>query len=163
MNNLEINGASWMTMNEQIRYMCKCQSPPFDRPSRPDGLQQVQRLTKHPNPKVGLSTIVIVLSVSLAFSAWSRAVLSFLFWVPLAVLAESAGFHDWWRQSPAYHVNLERRALKIVEKTSKERKKRKEKEKEQEKKRAVGGGGREAVRAVGVSHSSGLNRGDDAV
>lgn len=40
------------------------------------------------------------------------------------MLAESTGFLDWWRQSPAYHVNLERQAIKIVGNASKERRKR---------------------------------------
>ncbi|KAM7221765.1 hypothetical protein V8F06_002758 [Rhypophila decipiens] len=88
MNNMEINEAAWMTLSEQINYM------------------------------FGFSAIVIVLSVSMAFSAWSRAVLNFLFWVPLAVLAESTGLRAWWKKSPLNRVKLERRAVKVVEHAS---------------------------------------------
>ncbi|KAM7183911.1 hypothetical protein V8F20_012434 [Naviculisporaceae sp. PSN 640] len=94
MNNVEINASPWMTLGEQIKYM------------------------------FGFSAIIIALSVSMAFSAWSRAVLNFLFWVPLAVLAESTGLREWWKQSPANHGNLERRAFKIIENASKRRQKR---------------------------------------
>ena len=43
MNNLEINGATWMTLNEQIRYMCE--STNMNCPNTP---QQARKLTEPP-------------------------------------------------------------------------------------------------------------------
>lgn len=112
MNNSDINDATWMTLNEQIHYMCKL--------TRLALLLEYRANPRSPNA-VGLSAIVIVLSISLAFSAWSRAILKLLFRVPFAIMAEYTGLHDWWRESQVNHVRLERKSVKILEHVSKRR------------------------------------------
>jgi hypothetical protein len=70
---------------------------------------------------VGLSAVVIIISVSMAFSAWFRAIIQLLFRVPFELFAEYTGLHEWWAASSLNHVNLERRSVKMLEKVSKRR------------------------------------------
>ncbi|RYP15968.1 hypothetical protein DL765_005408 [Monosporascus sp. GIB2] len=56
MNNAQINDASWMTLNEQLGYM------------------------------FGLSSIVIMLSISIAFNPWIRAILRPILRIPYRIL-----------------------------------------------------------------------------
>ncbi|RYP58440.1 hypothetical protein DL770_010426 [Monosporascus sp. CRB-9-2] len=56
MNNAEINGAPWMGLGEQIGYM------------------------------FGLSSIIIMFSISIAFNPWVRAILGPIRWIPYRIL-----------------------------------------------------------------------------
>ncbi|KAK7422442.1 hypothetical protein QQZ08_009494, partial [Neonectria magnoliae] len=64
MNNNDINDAKWMSLNEQITYM------------------------------FGVSALVIAVSVGLAFSPWTQALIAVLVKVPLVYVGEYTGIHD---------------------------------------------------------------------
>ncbi len=78
MNNEQINQASWMTLNEQIKYM------------------------------FAVSTGVIAISVSIAFSPWAHAVLSALrivltalIKIPILLVLEHSGMRALWKRQNA--------------------------------------------------------------
>ncbi|RYP76729.1 hypothetical protein DL769_003560 [Monosporascus sp. CRB-8-3] len=79
MNNAEINGATWMSLNEQITYM------------------------------FGLSAVIIIISISIAFSAWIRAIIQIILRIPYHVLDEYTQFRNRWAASPLNHVTLEQK------------------------------------------------------
>jgi hypothetical protein len=80
---------------------------------------------------VGLSAVIIFLSVSLAFSAWSRAMIQLIFRLPIELCAESLGLQDWWHDS---RVKLEQWRTNIIGKAKQQREKEKKERKDQEKK-----------------------------
>ncbi|RYP20955.1 hypothetical protein DL765_002492 [Monosporascus sp. GIB2] len=103
MNNAEINGATWMSLNEQIKYM------------------------------FGLSAVVIAIAISIAFSLWIRTIIRVVLRVPYHLLDEYTQLRDKWTKSPLYHVTLEQRTnrwLHGLKNRRQAQKKEKEKEKE---------------------------------
>ncbi|KAH8803024.1 hypothetical protein F5884DRAFT_888135 [Xylogone sp. PMI_703] len=85
MNNQEITNSPWMHLSEQIKYM------------------------------FGLSTVVITIAVSLAFSPWTRAVFTVLIKVPLAFIAEYSGLRGAWNKHIIGHLALERKGQRRLE------------------------------------------------
>jgi len=73
MNNEQINQAAWMTLHEQIKYM------------------------------LGVSTAVIVVSVSIAFSPWTSAILNFYVKIPALFFLEYTGIEAVWRKYTVGH------------------------------------------------------------
>ncbi|KAM0813428.1 hypothetical protein AB5N19_13422 [Seiridium cardinale] len=67
------------------------------------------------------STIIIFLSVSLAFGSWLRVVLRLMFKVPLALLFEWTNTSEWWKTSMWNHANLERKSTSMLEAVSRRR------------------------------------------
>ncbi|KAI0009457.1 hypothetical protein F4779DRAFT_617633 [Xylariaceae sp. FL0662B] len=91
MNNNDINGAMWMTLNQQIAWM------------------------------FGLSTVVIAFTISMAFSGWVRAIARFILRVPYVFFSEYTGIHDWWVRTPLHSESLERRSTQMFEHVSRRR------------------------------------------
>lgn len=104
-----------MSLWEQIKWMCKFRAFP-----RRDRSKTTQIIT------VGGSAIVIFISVSLAFSAWFRAIIRLMFEVPWALLFEWTNIHEWWKGSMWNHANLERKSTHLLEEVSRNRRKRQE-------------------------------------
>ncbi|RYP79475.1 hypothetical protein DL770_006656 [Monosporascus sp. CRB-9-2] len=77
MNNADINDATWMSLNDQIKYM------------------------------FGLSAVVITISISIAFSPWIRAIIRIVLRVPYQVLDEYTQVWSRLAESPLNHVTLE--------------------------------------------------------
>ncbi|KAK9426595.1 hypothetical protein SUNI508_00122 [Seiridium unicorne] len=98
MNNWKINQAAWMSLSEQLKWM------------------------------LGGSTIIIFLSVSLAFGSWLRVVLRLMFKVPLALLFEWTNTTEWWKTSMWNHANLERKSTSMLEAVSRRRQEKEAKE-----------------------------------
>jgi Mg2+ and Co2+ transporter CorA len=67
MNNEQINQASWMTLNQQMKWM------------------------------FGISTAVIVVSISIAFSPWTRATLTAFVKIPIIFVLEYTGLRALWK------------------------------------------------------------------
>ncbi|KAI0862286.1 hypothetical protein F4860DRAFT_123398 [Xylaria cubensis] len=84
MNNREINGADWLSLDEQIRYMFI----------------------------VTIATVIIIVSV--AFSAWPRAAVRLLVHVPFVWFGEHTGLYKYWKASPVHHEKLDRRAARFL-------------------------------------------------
>ncbi|KAI1080443.1 hypothetical protein F5B20DRAFT_580109 [Whalleya microplaca] len=91
MNNSDINDAMWMTLNQQITWM------------------------------FGLSTIVIALTISIAFSKWMRSIAKLVLHVPYAFFTEYTGIHAWWSSMPLYSEILEQRGNRMLEQVSRRR------------------------------------------
>ncbi len=77
MNNEQINQASWMSLGEQMKYM------------------------------FGISTGVIVISVSIAFSPWTRATLTTLVKLPIVFVLEYTGIRALWKKHIVGHRYFE--------------------------------------------------------
>ncbi|KAI1743826.1 hypothetical protein F4680DRAFT_407618 [Xylaria scruposa] len=97
MNNREINGANWLTLDEQIRYMFI----------------------------VTIATVIIIVSV--AFSAWPRAAVRLLVHVPFVWFGEHTGLYKHWKASPVHHEKLERRASRFLGEAERRKLRRKNK------------------------------------
>ncbi|TRX92587.1 hypothetical protein FHL15_006514 [Xylaria flabelliformis] len=95
MNNREINGADWLSLDEQIRYMFI----------------------------VTIATVIIIVSV--AFSAWPRAAVRLLVHVPFVWFGEHTGLYKYWKASPVHHEKLERRASRFLGEAERRKLKRK--------------------------------------
>ncbi|KAI3320523.1 hypothetical protein HD806DRAFT_538359 [Xylariaceae sp. AK1471] len=95
MNNREINGSEWMSLNEQIRYMFV----------------------------VTIATVIVIISV--AFSMWSRAVVRLFIHVPLVWFGEHTGIYNYWKMSPAHHRNLEKQSTRILQEVERLKEKKK--------------------------------------
>ncbi|KAI9150693.1 hypothetical protein HJFPF1_10469 [Paramyrothecium foliicola] len=85
MNNQQSTGDKWMTLPEQIKYMFM------------------------------LSSLVVLLSVPIAFSSWVRVVLTLMFRIPLKKVADFIGLHRLWRLFKLDYVNLERKKMRSLE------------------------------------------------
>lgn len=103
MNNDDINDAKWMTLNEQVKYM------------------------------FGLSTLVIAVSVGLAFSPWTRALTSLLVRVPLVYIGEFTRIRSLWNSTRINHRSLEGYKGKALEHVLERRRNREKAEQEQKK------------------------------
>ncbi|KAI9899368.1 hypothetical protein N3K66_005829 [Trichothecium roseum] len=99
MNNNDINDAQWMSLYQQIGYM------------------------------FGLSTLVIALSVGLAFSDWARALAVLLIRVPLVFSLEVTGLRRLWNSTALSHQSLEKRNRKALRRVSGLKRGREEKRK----------------------------------
>ncbi len=75
---------------------------------------------------VGLSALVIVLSFSLAFSPWTRALLGILVRVPLILIGEYSGIHGAWKKHKLDHDSLKRRSHLALEHVFKRRQQKKD-------------------------------------
>ncbi|KAI0185285.1 hypothetical protein EV127DRAFT_515449 [Xylaria flabelliformis] len=96
MNNREINGADWLSLDEQIRYMFI----------------------------VTVATVIIIVSV--AFSAWPRAAARLLVHVPFVWFGEHTGLYKYWKASPVHHEKLDRRASRFLGEAKRRKLKRKQ-------------------------------------
>lgn len=123
MNNQEINQSSWMTLDEQIKYMCK--STLSSSQASADGVLDI----------VGISAAVIAIAISMAFSPWTRATLTVLVKVPLAFIAEYTGLRHIWRSHIIDHRTLERRGQSQLDHIYKRQKRLAAREKEKEDRR----------------------------
>ncbi|RDL33145.1 uncharacterized protein BP5553_08584 [Venustampulla echinocandica] len=85
MNNQEINDAPWMTLGQQTKYM------------------------------FGISAAVITISISMAFSPWTRAILTVLVKVPLAYITEYTGLRHFWMDHIIDHQTLGRKGQKRLD------------------------------------------------
>lgn len=90
MNNKQINDAPWMTLDEQMKYMCKSIQSSL---SVLHTLQYTYKLYSI----VGLSTAVITISISIAFSPWTRATLTAFVKIPLIFIGEYSGLRALWK------------------------------------------------------------------
>ncbi|RYP76353.1 hypothetical protein DL771_001792 [Monosporascus sp. 5C6A] len=80
MNNVDINEeAKWMSLNEQIGYM------------------------------FGLSAVVVIFTISIAFSAWIRAIVRIVLRVPYHVLDEYTELRSRWAASSLNRARLEQK------------------------------------------------------
>lgn len=72
----------------------------------------------HSSPlSVGLSSIVIALTISIAFSMWVRALLRLVLYTPLVAFLEYTGIYDWWVSDvPINTERLRKRNSKFREK-----------------------------------------------
>jgi hypothetical protein len=111
MNNADITGDAWMTLDQQIMYMCKSRKPVSSFP-----------LTL----AVILSAVVITVSISIAFSPWVRTVLNLCIRVPLAYVAEYTGIRRLWKSSPLEGGKVKRRSHISMARISKRRQEREE-------------------------------------
>ncbi|KAL8367529.1 hypothetical protein RB599_003421 [Gaeumannomyces hyphopodioides] len=93
MNNQLSTGNGWMTLGEQVGYM------------------------------FGLSSVVIIVAVSIAFSSWVRALLTYLVRVPLLLLANQTGCWELW---DAHAAGLEKQNSVLLGKVKRERAEKKE-------------------------------------
>lgn len=85
MNNLQINAAGWMTLNEQMKYM------------------------------FGVSTGVIAVAVSIAFSPWTRAIITTLIKIPLVFIGEYTGLRAAWKYYIVGHGYFEEKNRERIE------------------------------------------------
>ncbi|KUJ13404.1 uncharacterized protein LY89DRAFT_721425 [Mollisia scopiformis] len=85
MNNEQINQASWMTLDEQMKYM------------------------------FGISTAVIVISISIAFSPWTRATLTALVKIPIIFVLEYTGMRSLWKKYIVGHQYFEEKNRERIE------------------------------------------------
>jgi hypothetical protein len=107
MNNSAATGSDWMTLNQQVQYMCKRGPQPFSRCSLPvrssvsaavPGGESLSHRRKELtwDAAVGISSFVVAISMSLAFSQTARAAFSVAM-IPLIVAAEYLGLLRLWR------------------------------------------------------------------
>lgn len=85
MNNEQINQATWMTLDEQMKYM------------------------------FGLSTAVIALSISIAFSPWTRATLTATVKIPVIFILEYLGLRRAWKYYIVGHGYFEEKNREKIE------------------------------------------------
>jgi len=137
MNNSDITGDAWMSLNQQVTYMCKY-------------LLTLRHLPRHGlTSTVILSAVVVTVSVSIAFSPWVRTVLDFCFHVPLAYAAEYSGVRHFWKSSPLEGGKVKRRNHISMAKISRRRQEMEEaRRKSPREVRKMSGGGYE-----GMQHS----------
>ncbi|RYP32722.1 hypothetical protein DL767_005056 [Monosporascus sp. MG133] len=94
MNNQEITGSDWMSLNDQIRYM------------------------------FGLSAAVIVVSLTAAFVPWMHALVQSLVYVPIVILAKKTGLDRIWNVDAISRKRLELRNKLLLERADMERQQR---------------------------------------
>jgi hypothetical protein len=85
MNNEQINQASWMTLNQQMKWM------------------------------FGVSTAVIVVSISIAFSPWTRATLTAFVKIPIIFILEYTGLRALWKYYIVGHNYFEEKNIERIE------------------------------------------------
>ncbi|KLU81147.1 hypothetical protein MAPG_00242 [Magnaporthiopsis poae ATCC 64411] len=119
MNNAVSTNNDWMTLNEQIGYM------------------------------FGLSSVVIIIAVSIAFSSWVRALLTYLIHVPILLLAEATKFRELWDYHVVDEAELEKRNSARLDKMSRKRRDQMEQRRRKEEERAAGNTKQTAAAAAG--------------
>jgi len=106
MNNSVSTNNQWMTLNDQVQYMCKLNLSSLSFFLNMSGVapnlcshQVTDKMTK-----VGISAVVVVIAISLAFSQTARTALSITL-LPLTIVAEQLGLVSLW-SSHAVHPLL---------------------------------------------------------
>lgn len=75
----------------------------------------------HVRTLVGLSAVVIFISVSMAFSTWFRMTATLVFMIPLELMVAYIVPHrlrNWWKDSLANHNNLQKLRTALLKKAS---------------------------------------------
>ncbi|KAF8849052.1 hypothetical protein BDZ45DRAFT_753177 [Acephala macrosclerotiorum] len=85
MNNQQINASPWMTLHQQMRWM------------------------------FGVSTAVIVVSISIAFSPWTRATLTAFVKIPIIFVLEYTGIRALWKYYIVGHNYFEEKNRERIE------------------------------------------------
>lgn len=78
-------------------------------------------LTWKTSPLVGLSTIVIALTMSIAFSIWMQSLVRLVFYVPLVIFLENSGVYDWWKSTSINTEGLKERNNRVDKRISRHR------------------------------------------
>ncbi|EJT78388.1 hypothetical protein GGTG_03489 [Gaeumannomyces tritici R3-111a-1] len=107
MNNAISTDNAWMSLKEQIGYM------------------------------FGLSSIVIIIAVSITFSSWVRALLTYVIHVPILLLAEATKFRQLWDDHVVDEAELEKRNGALLDSLSRKRRDRTEQGRRKEEERAA--------------------------
>ena len=98
MNNSVSTNSPWMTLNDQVKYMCRFTFPTLTSAPilRLQWNNKYHSLTDNTPLSVGVSAAVVIISTSLAFSQTARTALS-LTNLPLVIVAEHLGLVPFWR------------------------------------------------------------------